>query len=63
VASLLGEEIEPGAVLVPDASLLAKLRRHFASGEIRHACNGCEWGDLCSRIAAGKFPGVLVGTA
>ena len=61
VAMLLGEEIDIGAVLLPDAALLAKLRRNFASGEIRHACNGCEWGDLCSRIAAGKFTGVLVG--
>ncbi|OCJ11638.1 2Fe-2S ferredoxin [Rhizobium sp. AC27/96] len=61
VASLIGEEIEPGAVLVPDANLLAKLRRNFASGEIRRACNGCEWRDLCSRIAAGNFASVLVG--
>lgn len=63
VAALLGEEIEIGAVLVPDADLLAKLRRNFASGEIRHACRGCEWRDFCSRIAAGNFAGVLIGRA
>ncbi|GAC1041908.1 DUF1284 domain-containing protein [Rhizobium sp. No.120] len=62
IAALLGEEIGIGAVLVPDASLLAKLRRNFANGEIRHACRGCEWSELCSRIAAGNFSGVLVGT-
>ncbi len=63
VAALLGEEIGPGIVLVPDARLLSKLRRNFASGEIRHACRGCEWGDLCSRIAASNFKGVLIEAA
>ena len=63
VAALLGETIEPGAVFVPDASFLTKLRRNFAGGEIRHACNGCEWGDLCSRVAGDKFAGVLIGHA
>ena len=60
ISALLGEEIGIGAMLVPDARLLAKLRRNFASGEIRHACLGCEWGDLCSRIADGSFSGVLI---
>ncbi|TWB55440.1 hypothetical protein FBZ98_103838 [Rhizobium sp. ERR 922] len=63
VAALLGEEIGIGTVLVPDAILLSKLRRNFASGEIRHACIGCEWGDLCSRIAASNFSGVLIKAA
>ncbi len=60
ISALLGEEIGIGAMLVPDARLLAKLRRNFASGEIRHACLGCEWSDLCSRIADGNFSGVLI---
>ncbi|MBB3382972.1 MULTISPECIES: DUF1284 domain-containing protein [unclassified Rhizobium] len=63
ISTLLGEEIGIGAVLVPDASLLAKLRRNFAGGEIRHACLGCEWGELCSRIAATNFSGVLIKAA
>lgn len=61
VAALLGEGLELGAVLVPDAALLAKLRRNFASGEIRHACHNCEWGDLCGRVASSNFNGVLIG--
>lgn len=61
VAALLGEEIQIGAVVVPDAGLLATLRRNFASGDIRHACGGCEWEDLCSRIAGHNFQGVLIG--
>ncbi len=60
IAALLGEEIGSGTVLVPDARLLSKLRRNFASGEIRHACLGCEWGELCSRIADSDFSGVLI---
>lgn len=63
VAALLGEEIGPGAVLVPDARLLSKLRRNFAAGDIRHACRGCEWGELCGRIAASNFSGVLISAA
>ncbi|NTJ63486.1 DUF1284 domain-containing protein [Agrobacterium rhizogenes] len=63
IMALLGEEIGPGTVLVPDARLLSKLRRNFASGEIRHACLGCEWGDLCSRIADSNFGGVLIKAA
>jgi hypothetical protein len=60
IAALLGEEIGSGTVLVPDARLLSKLRRNFASGEIRHACLGCEWGELCSRIASGNFKEALI---
>lgn len=60
VAALLGEEIGPGATMLPDARLLSKLRRNFASGDIRRACHGCEWGDLCSRIATRNFNGVLI---
>lgn len=63
VAALLGEEIDLGAVLVPDARLLSKLRRNFAAGDIRHACRGCEWGELCSRIVASNFSGVLISAA
>ncbi len=63
IAALLGEEIGPGSTLVPDARLLSKLRRNFASGEIRHACIGCEWGKLCSRIAASNFSDVLIKAA
>ena len=37
---------------------LARLRAAFASGQIRGACDGCEWTELCSRIAADGFTGV-----
>jgi len=63
VATLLDDKIELGSVLVPDARLLARLRRNFASGDIRHACRGCEWGELCSRIAASNFKGILIGSS
>ncbi|MFS8044603.1 DUF1284 domain-containing protein [Rhizobium sp. BR 314] len=63
VATLLGKKLEPGAVIMPDARLLAELRRNFAGGQIRRACSRCEWGDLCNRIAEGRFAGVLVGQA
>ena len=48
----------PGTGLTLDAALLARLRAAFASGQIRGACDGCEWTELCSRIAADGFTGV-----
>ncbi|MFT4184862.1 MAG: DUF1284 domain-containing protein [Rhizobium sp.] len=61
VAALLGAEIRPGSILVPDAGLLTRLRQSFAGGEIRQACIRCEWSNLCDRIAASNFEGILVG--
>jgi len=63
VATLLGEKIESGSVLVRNAGLLARLRQNFASGDIRYACRGCEWKELCSRIAASNFKGILIGSS
>jgi hypothetical protein len=60
VGHLLGREIGAGAVVVPDAGLLEMLRAGFASGSVRRACEGCEWGGLCSRIAQGGFANTLV---
>lgn len=43
-----------------DAGVIAGLRRAFADGRIRSACTGCSWHDLCSRIAANEFHGVVL---
>jgi uncharacterized protein len=55
VEALLGQPIAPGERLVLDAGKLAELRAAFRTGEIRPACTGCEWHDLCTAIAEGNF--------
>ncbi len=34
---------------------LAMLRARFTEGSIRSACAGCEWFDLCSRVAGSGY--------
>ncbi|WP_298815149.1 DUF1284 domain-containing protein [uncultured Roseibium sp.] len=38
-------------------SQVLALRAAFANGAIRAGCEGCEWYELCSNIAAKKFRG------
>jgi hypothetical protein len=60
VARLLGNEFAPGSIISPDAGVLLNLRRNFASGHIRQACEGCEWNGLCTAIAGDGYQGTLV---
>jgi hypothetical protein len=52
VATLLAMPVAAGTRLKPSASLLLRLRRAFAEGDIRAACAGCEWSGLCDTVAA-----------
>lgn len=61
VARLIGSPLPPGARITPSAALLARLRKTFATGEIRTACSGCEWSELCDHVADGGYVGVRVG--
>ncbi len=60
VARLLGSPLGLGARITPGAALLSRLRKTFATGEIRTACSGCEWSDLCDSVAGGGYAGVRV---
>lgn len=46
---------------VLDAERLATLRAAFRHHEIRTACIGCEWHDLCTRVAEAGYPDTRVG--
>ncbi|MDH4439505.1 MAG: DUF1284 domain-containing protein [Rhizobium sp.] len=61
VARLLGRPSNAGARITPSAALLTRLRKTFATGEIRTACSGCEWSDLCDSVAGGGYVGARVG--
>lgn len=60
IARLLGAPLASGARIAPSANLLARLRKSFATGEIRTACLGCEWADLCDGVADAGYLGVRV---
>ncbi|MFN3501504.1 MAG: DUF1284 domain-containing protein [Allorhizobium sp.] len=60
IARLIGSPLPPGARITPSAALLARLRKTFATGEIRAACSGCEWSGLCDHVADGGYLGVRV---
>lgn len=58
LAMLLGRPLGVGSRLPLDGALLARLRTAYTSGQIRGACAGCEWADLCTRIASAGYDGV-----
>lgn len=47
-----------GEPFVLDRDHIAVMRREFASGAIRRACERCSWKDFCSGIAAEDFADV-----
>ncbi|ODN68500.1 DUF1284 domain-containing protein [Methylobrevis pamukkalensis] len=57
VAAMTGQDTAPGLRLVPTAGLLARMRAAVARGDGLSACGGCEWADLCARVAAAGYSG------
>lgn len=57
IGAVLATELSDGSALMLDTDSVARLRKAFAAGEIRAACSGCEWQDLCTRIAGNRFRG------
>lgn len=47
----LNQTLQSGSTLSLTTDLLEKLRSAFTAGTIRQACTGCEWSDLCTKIA------------
>lgn len=60
VARLIGSPLPLGARITPTLALIERLRANFATGEIRGACAGCEWSDLCDQVAGGAFASARV---
>lgn len=57
VGKLLKILIRPGTRLVLNEDTVRSLRRAFAAKSVRSACEGCEWTNLCSFVAAARFAG------
>lgn len=51
----LGLSVLPGRRIGLDAATLSTLRTRFGTGDIRAACAGCAWSDLCSRVAETQY--------
>ena len=60
LSDLLGLDVRTGARLVLDEDVIHRLHAAFASHQIRSACTGCEWVDLCGSIAANGFDGAVL---
>lgn len=58
LALLLGKPLGVGNRLRLDGALLAHLRTAYIHGQIRGACAGCEWADLCTGVASAGYEGV-----
>ena len=60
LAELLDGEVSVGLGMRLHTARLDKMRKAFAAGLIRKACQGCEWSTLCSEIAASSYDGVRI---
>ncbi|GAA6177276.1 DUF1284 domain-containing protein [Sulfitobacter pacificus] len=51
--------LHTGAMFSLDQDRLRRLRAAFAQNLVRSACAGCQWGTLCSDIAANEYTGAI----
>ncbi|ATG47267.1 2Fe-2S ferredoxin [Celeribacter ethanolicus] len=58
VGRVLEQGISQGTKLVLGPERRATLRAAFAQGDVRTACRGCEWSDLCTQVARSGFSNV-----
>lgn len=55
ISPLIGSPPSVGTMLRLDRDTVRELRASFSTGQIRAACEGCEWHALCGRIARRGF--------
>lgn len=60
VSAALGQTLAAGQTLTLTPSRIRSLRAVFAANDIRSACRGCEWFDLCTSVAQGGFKDALL---
>jgi hypothetical protein len=60
VTMVAGVTIEAKASVRLSPELLATLREAFVDGRLRAACQGCQWFELCSDVAASGYAGCRV---
>lgn len=60
IGVLLGVPVQEGCRIAPDPDLLMLMRTAFSAGDIRSACVGCQWDELCSSVASGSYRGAVI---
>ncbi|KAA1195438.1 DUF1284 domain-containing protein [Photorhabdus heterorhabditis] len=55
VSTLMGWPVEIGHILRLDSAYFRQARWAFRRGIVRAACVGCEWEQLCTRIAVDDY--------
>ncbi len=63
VADLLAPGLDLTRPFRLDPAMLATLRSAFSTGQIRPACAGCEWSDLCDSVAQSGYAGASLTVA
>lgn len=58
ISELLHAETDLTRPFSLDENVIASLRDAFSTGQIRAACGGCEWVELCDSVAQSGYPGV-----
>lgn len=55
VSTLLARPLAAGDRLTLGPETVRRMRDAFATGDLRAACVGCEWSELCTSIADARF--------
>lgn len=58
VEAALGRPLPREAAFSLSADDIERLRAGYSAGQMKAACEGCEWQTLCAEIAASGFSGV-----
>lgn len=60
ISRLLGTELRVGDEIVLSSHLVAKMRKAYAEGVFKKACQNCEWVQFCDEISSSGFQKVLL---
>jgi Uncharacterized conserved protein len=60
LSDFLNGEVSIGLGMLLHTARVDEMRKAFAAGLIRKACQGCEWSTLCNEIAANSYDGVRI---
>ncbi|WP_082553723.1 DUF1284 domain-containing protein [Altererythrobacter sp. Root672] len=60
VGRILQRPVRPGSRFKLEPHHLIRLRASFADNQVRSACGGCEWNELCNSISANGFADTIL---
>ncbi|MCB9989403.1 MAG: DUF1284 domain-containing protein [Rhodospirillales bacterium] len=60
IINFLGNDVSYGSILRLPQQMVKKLRLSFSNNDIRNACAGCQWHDLCSKVSQSNYKDTLL---